>query len=119
MKIWWILLDILIEMSPETYKEYVMHEKTKKVLYVRMIKVLYDMMITSVLCYKKFCKDIESIGCEVNPYDNNVANKMVDGKQYRITWHVDDVKTSYVNTKLNEEFTIDAKANIERIILVM
>ena len=97
MKIRGVLVDMLIEMSPETYKQYVVYEKGKKVLYVRMLKALYGMMIASVLYYKKFRSDIESIGYEVNPYDNFVASKMIKGHQHTITWHVDDVKSSHVD----------------------
>jgi len=39
----------------------------QKVLYVRMLKALYRMMIASILYYKKFRKEIESIRFEVNP----------------------------------------------------
>jgi len=51
------------------------------------------MMVSSLLYYKKFRKDIESIGFEVNPYDMCVANRMIKGKKHTITWHVDDVKS--------------------------
>ena len=37
------------------------------------------------------------MGFEVNPYDPCVANKMVNGKQMTICWHVDDLKVSNVN----------------------
>ena len=104
MKIRWALVDMLVEMSPETYKEHVIYDNNKKVLYVRMLKALYGMMIASVLYYKKFRKDIESIGYEVNPYDNCVANKNIKGKQHTITWHVDDVKSSHVDPGVNKEF---------------
>jgi hypothetical protein len=33
----------------------------------------------------------------VNPYDWCVANKMIDGKQCTILWHVDDLKISHVD----------------------
>jgi len=50
-------------------------------------------MVSSLLYYKRFRKDIESIGFEVNPYDMCVANQIIDGKHHTITWHVDDVKS--------------------------
>jgi len=53
---------------------------------------------------KNFRKDIESIGFEVNPYYICVANRMVNGKQHTITWHVDDVNSSHVDPKVNDEF---------------
>ena len=40
----------------------------------------------------------------MNPYDPCVANKMVHGRQMTIMWHVDDVKSSHVNTKVNDSF---------------
>ena len=80
MEIKGILVDSLVEMSLETYKKYFVSEKNKKVLYVRMNKAIYGMMVASRLYYKKFRKDIENIGYEVKSYDNCVANKMVNGK---------------------------------------
>ena len=38
------------------------------------------MIITSILYYKKFKKDIESIGFKINPHDICVVNRMVNGK---------------------------------------
>eukprot|EP00957_Ditylum_brightwellii_P156865 11939119-Ditylum_brightwellii.AAC.1 len=44
-------------------------------------------------------KDIESIGFVVNPFDICVANKIVDGKEQTITWHINDIKASHVDPK--------------------
>ena len=35
------------------------------------------------------------MGFEVNPYDPCVANKMINGSQMTVTWHVDDLKISH------------------------
>jgi hypothetical protein len=43
--------------------------------------------------------DLEANGFTLNPYDPCVANKMVNGKQFTITWHVDDLKLSYVDAE--------------------
>ena len=104
MKIRGHLVDMLLEISPETYKDYVTYENGKKVLYVHMLKALYGMMKASILYYNKFRKDIEAEGYEINPYDPCVANKLIDGTQHTITWHVDDVKASHVNPKVNDAF---------------
>ena len=61
------------------------------------------MLQSSLLYYKKFVKDIEEIGFELNPYDPCVANKMVLGKQLTLTWHVDDIKASHVMTKVIDD----------------
>ena len=104
LKIRGILVDMLVEISPETYQDYVINENGSKVLYLTVLKALYGMLKASMLYYKKFRTDIESIGFILNPYDPCVANRMVDGKQHTITWHVDDLKSSHINKKVNDEF---------------
>ena len=47
------------------------------------------------LFYKRLRSDLENMGFEVNPYDPCVANKMVNGSQMTICWHVDDLKGSH------------------------
>jgi hypothetical protein len=104
MKIRGPLVDILVNINPAMYKDFVVQEGNSKVLYVDMMKALYGMMIASILYYKKFRHDIEKIGFVINPYDICVANRMVKGKQQTITWHVDDVKSSHVDPTVNDEF---------------
>jgi hypothetical protein len=69
MKIRGRLVDILTEICPGVYNDYVIYKGKHKVLYVKMLMALYEMLISSILYYKKFRKDNESIGFEVNPYD--------------------------------------------------
>jgi hypothetical protein len=104
MKIRGPLVDMLLEIDQTTYQDYVVYENGKKVLYVRMLKALYGMLVSSLLYYKKFKKDIESIGFQINPYDPCVANRVVNGKQQTVTWHVDDLKSSHEDPKVNDKF---------------
>jgi hypothetical protein len=105
MKIQGQLVDILLELCPGVYDNYAIDEGKHKILYVRMLKALYGMLISSILYYTKFRKDVESIGFEVNPYDICVANRKVNGKQHTVTWYVDDLKSSHVDSKVNDNFT--------------
>jgi hypothetical protein len=43
------------------------------------------------------------MGFELNKYDRCVANKMIDGKQCTILWHVDDLKLSHMDDAVVEE----------------
>ena len=104
MKIRGVLVDILCEMNPAIYTPYIVFERGKKVLYVRLLKALYGMLIASLLYYKRFVKDITTTGFKINPYDPCVANHIVNGKQHTITWHVDDLKSSHIDPKVNGEF---------------
>ena len=45
--------------------------------------------------YKRFRNDRESSGFEINPHDICVANRIVNNKNYTITWHVDDFKSRH------------------------
>jgi hypothetical protein len=104
MKIRGQLVDILVEIAPEQYQNFVRFEGNQKILYVEMMKALYGMLQSSLLYYKKFRKDIEEIGFKINPYDPCVANRIIQGKQHTVTWHVDYLKSSHVNPKVNDEF---------------
>jgi hypothetical protein len=55
------------------------------------------------LYYKKIRKDIEDIGFNVNPYDPCIANRMINGKHHTISWHVDDVKSRYIDKPVKDE----------------
>ena len=85
MKIRGSLVDILLEIDEEKYKDFIIYRGKEKLLYVKILKALYSMLMASILYYKKFRRDIEAIGYKVNPYDICVANKMINGKQHTLT----------------------------------
>jgi hypothetical protein len=39
--------------------------------------------------------DLKSQGLELNPYDSCVANKVIKGGQFTLTWQVDDIKMTH------------------------
>ena len=61
------------------------------------LNALYGIMNAALLFYLKFFKNIKSIGFELNTYDPCVANKIVDGAQLTVVWHIDDLKVSHVD----------------------
>ena len=104
MKIRGALVQILVEMDYEKYGKFVCIENGQEVLYVVMSRALYGMIQSSILYYRKFRKDIETIGFKVNPYDPCVANRIVKGSQQTVCWHVDDLKSSHKLKEVNDEF---------------
>ncbi len=50
------------------------------------------MLKSALWFYKKLRADLEADGFIVNDYDTCVANKIVNGTQMAVTWHVDDLK---------------------------
>jgi hypothetical protein len=48
---------------------------------------------TALLFWKDLSKNLKEWGFEISPYDWCVANKTINaGKQYAVSWHVDDIK---------------------------
>ena len=80
-----------MELSPNIYRDVVYNERKSKIRYDHVLKAIYGMLKSAMLFYKKLKKDLESIGFKVNPYDPCMANRMVNGKQHTVTWHVDDL----------------------------
>ena len=104
MKITGVLVDMLVQLDPITYEEHVVFEKNRKVLYVQVLRAIYGMLNASLLWYKRFRSDLESIDFKFNPYDPCVANREKNGAQHTIRFHVDDIMSSHVNSKVNDKF---------------
>ena len=53
-----------------------------------------------LLFYNKLVADLEAYGFTIKLYDPCVANKMANGKQLTVMWHMDDLKISHVDGKV-------------------
>jgi hypothetical protein len=100
IKIRGILVDILVEITPDVYKSYVLKDKKgSKQLLVQFQNALYGTMVVSLLYYRKFVKSLMDIDFVINPYDPCVA-KMIEGDQVTICFHIYDCKLSHRNTNV-------------------
>ena len=84
-------------------------ENKKNILYLRLLKALYGCVKVALLWYELLSTTLKDMGFVFNPYDECVANKMVNGKQCTITWHVDDNKISHVDSKVMSQVIKDIK----------
>jgi hypothetical protein len=57
-----------------------------------------------LLWYKKFRHELEQGGFEFNPYDPCVANREKNGSQQTLLFHVDDLKSSHKDPRVNDKF---------------
>ena len=104
IKIRGVLVDILVDIAPSVYTEYVTKDnKGNKQLLVQCLNALYGTMVASLLYYKKFARSLKEIGFVFNPYDPCVANKTIEGEQMTICFHVDDCKISHRSKKCVDE----------------
>ena len=104
MKLTGALLDLLVQEAPSVYGPYVVIENGRRVLYLRVLKALYGMLVAALLWYRKFREDLESQGFVFNPYDPCVANRWVSHKKHTVRFHVDDLMSSHVDAKVNDKF---------------
>ena len=102
MKIRGVCMDIICEIDP-IFRDYMVTEGNQKVLYVHITQAIYGMLISTLLFYHKLTKALLSYSFELNPYNPCVVNKMVNSEQLTVWWHVDDLKSSHINPKVNDE----------------
>jgi hypothetical protein len=89
------LAELMAKTDPKLYRIYLTDKKGKRVLYLRLQKALYGMMKSALLFYRKLISELKGMGFEVNPYNPCVANKMINGSQMTVRWHVDDLMISH------------------------
>jgi hypothetical protein len=103
-------------MVPDVYGLCVNTNKSgQKVLIVEFFNAVYGTMVAALLYYKKFVKSLTKQGFKLNLYDGCVANKMVNGKQITICFHVDDCKISHECTKVVDAMIKLLRAEYESI----
>ena len=116
------LAELLTKCDPKFYRQYVITENNKPVLYVERIKALYGTLRAALIFWRKLTSKLVEWGFTINPYDWCVANKQINGQQCTLVWHVDDMKISHVDTKivddvikrLEREFGKEAPLTIRR-----
>jgi hypothetical protein len=92
-----------------------MNKSGQKVLIVECLNTVYGTMVAALLYYKKFVKSLTKHGFKLNPYDGCAANKIVNGKQITICFHVDDCKISHECTKVVDAMIKWLRAEYEKI----
>ena len=60
-----------------------------------------------MLWYMLYTEKLEQEGVMLNTYDKCVANKMVNGKQCTIAWHVDDNKILHADKNVVMEIIVE------------
>ena len=74
-------------------------------MYMELLKALYGTLRAAHLFWQKLSKQlIDEWGFVPNKYDDCVVNKMVNGQQMTVVWHVDDLKVSHVDRAEVEKF---------------
>jgi Reverse transcriptase (RNA-dependent DNA polymerase) len=110
------MAELLISLDPNKYLPFLHSKKGCHILYVKLRKALYGTLKAALLFWKHLSAKLQGWGFVANPYDTCVVNKMINGAQCTILWHVDDLKISHVDpaivtdiiAKLSKEFGKEA-----------
>jgi hypothetical protein len=96
-----ILIDIMVESTPDVYNQYVWKDKKeKKQLMVQCQNALNGTMVASLLYYQKLIKSLTDVDFAINPYNPCEVNKKIEGEQMMCFFRVDDCKLRHRKTKV-------------------
>lgn len=103
VKIEGAMASYLVQANTARYKRFVTRQYGKKIFYLRLRKALYGCVQSSLLWFNLFSTTlVDKMDFTLNPYDNCVANNMVNGTQLTVAWCVDDLKISHVDKEVVE-----------------
>jgi hypothetical protein len=106
------MTELLTRVDPQKYVTYMIEERGKMVLYVKLKKALYETLQAAMLFWANLMRFLTlKPGFTVNPHDRCVVNKMIDGEQCTIIWHVHDLKLSHIKQEVLDD--IASKLNAE------
>jgi hypothetical protein len=99
-----LVAEMLVKTAPEVYSPYVTRDRHGNIeLLVICNNAIYGTVMAGLLYYEKFTTSLESKGFMMNPYDPCVWNKIVNGKQLKLVFHVDNCKLLHIDSKVLDE----------------
>ncbi len=108
------LAELMVLIEPKLYREYVRYPNGQAKLYARVNKALYGMLMSARWFYKKLRVNLGADGFVINDYDPYVANKIVNGNQMTVIWHVDDLNVSHKAQSGIDDFIASLKNKYEK-----
>ena len=109
------MAELLAKISPETYQKYFRRKRGQAYIYCKLNVALYGTLKAALLFWKKLTNSLKMRGFTINRYDWCIANKMVNGKQLTIVWHVDDLKLSHKDSMVIDEIIVSLKAEYGKV----
>ena len=106
-----VMVDIICKIDKK-YEKCVKESKytKRKFLYGKLNRALYGTVLGAKLFYDKLSSELIKLEFETNPYDECTFNKMVNGEQLTVVFHVDDLKASHKQQAVLDEFISELKA---------
>lgn len=76
----------------------------QKFMYIKLNRALYGKILGAKLFFNKLSSELLKLGFEQNSYDKCTWNKMVNGEQLTVVFHVDDLKALHKEQTVLDEF---------------
>ena len=100
-----IMVDMICEIDPSYHDKVICSKDGKrKFLYGRLIKAVYGTLLGAIIFYNKISRHLTNHGFIQNEYDMCTFNKMVNGEQVTVQFHVDDLKVSHKDQAVLDDF---------------
>ena len=96
------VVDVMCQVNP-THNKNERYGNEKKVLYLKIIRAIYGCIESALAWYNMFTDTLARLGFSINPYDKCIANKIINGNQCTISWHVDDCLVSHNDQKVLDD----------------
>ena len=99
------MVDMICEIDTSYYDKIIWSkDRKKKFLYSCLIKAVYGTLLGAIIFYNKLSKHLTDHGFVQNEYNMCTFNKMVNGEQITVQFHVDDLKVSHKEQSVLAEF---------------
>ena len=105
-----IIVEMICEIDPSYYKNVIWSkDHKKKFLYNRLVKAVYITLLGAIIFYNKLSKHLIDYGFDQNKYDTFTFNKMINGGQITVQFHIDNLKVSHKDETVLEDFLTDLR----------
>ena len=103
-----IMVEMIFEIDPSYYKNVIWStDCKKKFLYGRLVKAVYSTLLGAIIFYIKLSKHLIDHGFTQNECSMCTFNKMVNGVQTTVQFHVDNLKLSHKDQSVLDDFLKD------------
>ena len=73
------MAKMMVKIAPIIYRKHITtNSEGRPIIYVQLQKMLYGLLRSALLFYRKLRGELEANGFVVNPYDPCMANKMTE-----------------------------------------
>jgi len=105
------LADVLIQVEPSYSK----HQRPDGSIYCRLRRPLYGLIEAAKLWFDEITRTLLNLGFVQNAYDACCFNRTFRGKQHTVIIHVDDIFSTCIDNRANQQLVRALEAKYEKI----